>query len=58
MKLTVLKSTIAGIALAAATGAAWADKANDTLRVAFSKELENVDSYTASTLKPETFRGL
>lgn len=49
MKLTVLKSTIAGIALAAATGAAWADKANDTLRVAFSKELENVDSYFNSS---------
>ena len=49
MKRTVLKSSIAGIALMAATGAAWADKANDTLRIAFTKELENVDSYFNSS---------
>ncbi|WP_296761442.1 ABC transporter substrate-binding protein [Sediminimonas sp.] len=42
---------LAGVLLAAtaATGAAWADKANDTLRVAFTKELENVDSYFNSS---------
>ncbi|WBU58341.1 ABC transporter substrate-binding protein [Paracoccus sediminicola] len=28
-----------------AAGAGWADKANDTLRAAFTKELESVDSY-------------
>ncbi|WGT48637.1 ABC transporter substrate-binding protein [Thioclava nitratireducens] len=49
MKLTGLKSTIACIALVAATGAAWADKADDTLHVAFTKELENVDSYFNSS---------
>jgi peptide/nickel transport system substrate-binding protein len=31
------------------TGAALADKANDTLRVAFTKELENVDSFFNSS---------
>tara|TARA_R110002049_G_scaffold203654_1_gene374218 strand:- start:14025 stop:15542 length:1518 start_codon:yes stop_codon:yes gene_type:complete len=49
MKSTVFKSTITAIALAAASGAAWADKADDTLRVAFTKELENVDSYFNSS---------
>ena len=49
MKSTVLKSTITGLILAAATGAAWADKADDTLNVAFTKELENVDSYFNSS---------
>ncbi|MEM5543951.1 ABC transporter substrate-binding protein [Sulfitobacter sp. AS92] len=49
MKSTVLKSTITGLVLAAATGAAWADKADDTLNVAFTKELENVDSYFNSS---------
>ena len=49
MKSTVLKSTITGLILAAATGAAWADKASDTLNVAFTKELENVDSYFNSS---------
>ncbi|MCX7560405.1 ABC transporter substrate-binding protein [Sulfitobacter sp. F26204] len=32
-----------------ATGVALADKANDTLRVAYTKELENVDSYFNSS---------
>ena len=45
MKSTVLKSALTGLILAAASGTAWADKADDTLRVAFTKELENVDSY-------------
>ena len=45
MKVSFLKSTIAATALLAAAGSAWADKSNDTLNVAFTKELENVDSY-------------
>ncbi|SHL30497.1 ABC transporter substrate-binding protein [Roseibium suaedae] len=45
MKGSFLKTTIAATALLAAAGSAWADKANDTLNVAFTKELENVDSY-------------
>lgn len=49
MKSTVLKSTVAGLILAAAASTASADKANDTLRVAFTKELENVDSYFNSS---------
>ncbi|SHL91837.1 peptide/nickel transport system substrate-binding protein [Roseovarius litoreus] len=49
MRKTWLKSSIAGLALAASAGAALADKANDTLRVAFTKELENVDSYFNSS---------
>src|SRR6056297_4358477 len=49
MKRTVLTSTIASLALAVAAGAAWADKSDDTLRVAFTKELENVDSYFNSS---------
>ena len=48
MKSTVLKSTITGLVLAAATGAAWADKADDTLNVAFTKELENLGVGTYS----------
>ncbi|MCM2561652.1 ABC transporter substrate-binding protein [Lutimaribacter sp. EGI FJ00015] len=44
-----LKTSIASIALIAASGAAMAEKANDTLRVAFTKELENVDSYFNSS---------
>lgn len=49
MKKSWFKSGIASIALIAAAGGAWADKANDTLRVAFTKELENVDSYFNSS---------
>lgn len=49
MDHTGLKSTIAGLVLVAATGGAWADKSDDTLRVAFTKELENVDSYFNSS---------
>jgi len=49
MKTSWLKSGIASIALVAATGGAWAEKANDTLRVAFTKELENVDSFFNSS---------
>ncbi|MEI4233525.1 ABC transporter substrate-binding protein [Roseovarius sp. D22-M7] len=44
-----LKHAVAGLAIVASSGAAWADKANDTLRVAFTKELENVDSYFNSS---------
>ena len=44
----VLKSTAAVLAMTVA-GAASADKANDTLNVAFTKELENVDSYFNSS---------
>lgn len=45
MKGSFLKTTIAASALLAAAGSAWADKASGTLNVAFTKELENVDSY-------------
>lgn len=45
-----LKTAVAALAVSvAATGAALADKANDTLRVAYTKELENVDSYFNSS---------
>ncbi|WP_239059714.1 ABC transporter substrate-binding protein [Ruegeria sp. PrR005] len=44
-----MKSTIAAAALIASVGTTWADKANDTLSVAFTKELENVDSYFNSS---------
>jgi peptide/nickel transport system substrate-binding protein len=44
-----LKHALAGLAVVASAGAAWADKANDTLRAAFTKELENVDSYFNSS---------
>jgi peptide/nickel transport system substrate-binding protein len=44
MKSTLLL-TSAALAMLAASGSAKADKANDTLRVAFTKELESVDSY-------------
>lgn len=37
------------MALCAAATPAWADKASDTLNVAFTKELENVDSYFNSS---------
>lgn len=49
MTLSAMKSTIAAAALVASAGAGWADKANDTLNVAFTKELENVDSYFNSS---------
>lgn len=50
MKNAFLKTTALALALAvSATGAALADKANDTLRVAYTKELENVDSYFNSS---------
>lgn len=49
MQTSWLRSTIAGVALIAAGGAAFAEKANDTLRVAFTKELENVDSFFNSS---------
>ncbi|MBD8891726.1 ABC transporter substrate-binding protein [Roseibium litorale] len=45
MKASFLKTTIAASALLAAAGSAWADKASGTLNVAFTKELESVDSY-------------
>ncbi len=49
MKRSWLTSGLASVALIAAAGASWAEKANDTLRVAFTKELENVDSYFNSS---------
>ena len=49
MKFSTMTSTIAAIAFAASAGAALADKASDTLNVAFTKELENVDSYFNSS---------
>ncbi|GAA6177009.1 ABC transporter substrate-binding protein [Sulfitobacter pacificus] len=48
MKLDILKSSVAAMALTVA-GAAYADKASDTLAVGFTKELENVDSYFNSS---------
>lgn len=47
MNLALLKTTAAMAALSIST-AAFADKANDTLHVAFTKELESVDSYMNS----------
>jgi peptide/nickel transport system substrate-binding protein len=48
MNRFLLKATVAaGVALGATS--ALADKANDTLHVAFTKELENVDSYFNSS---------
>lgn len=49
MKTSWLKTSIASLALLVASGAAMAEKASDTLRVAFTKELENVDSYFNSS---------
>lgn len=49
MTMSMMKSTLAAAALAATAGTALADKANDTLSVAFTKELENVDSYFNSS---------
>ncbi|GLO72646.1 ABC transporter substrate-binding protein [Phaeobacter inhibens] len=48
MASITLKAAIAALSVVAA-GAAYADKANDTLSVAFTKELENVDSYFNSS---------
>ncbi len=48
MKPQSLKCAVTAIALLAA-GAAYAGKADDTLSVAFTKELENVDSYFNSS---------
>lgn len=50
MRPSFLKTTAIALALSiSATGAALADKSNDTLRVAYTKELENVDSYFNSS---------
>lgn len=50
MKALLLKSSAMALATSvAATGAALADKANDTLNVAYTKELENVDSFFNSS---------
>ena len=50
MKAAYLKTTALALAMSVATtGIALADKANDTLRVAYTKELENVDSYFNSS---------
>ncbi|MDQ2094950.1 ABC transporter substrate-binding protein [Rhodalgimonas zhirmunskyi] len=50
MKRTSLKLSIAALALSAAGAMpVLADKASDTLNVAFTKELENVDSYFNSS---------
>ncbi|WP_342453249.1 ABC transporter substrate-binding protein [Jiella mangrovi] len=46
---SVLTSSAALLALVLTTPLAYADKANDTLDVAFTKELENVDSYFNSS---------
>lgn len=46
MKKALLKSTALAFAVSlVASGGAYANKADDTLHVAFTKELENVDSY-------------
>ncbi|WP_277620958.1 ABC transporter substrate-binding protein [Pseudophaeobacter leonis] len=47
MKLALLRTTAALLALSVST-AAFADKASDTLHLAFTKELESVDSYMNS----------
>lgn len=50
MRATFLKSTALAMALSVgASGAAMADKASGTLSVAFTKELENVDSFFNSS---------
>lgn len=50
MKIAFLKMMAIALAVSvSATGAALADKANDMLRVAYTKELENVDSYFNSS---------
>lgn len=47
MTPALLRSTAVALALCT-SGAAYADKANDTMSVAFTKELESVDSYMNS----------
>jgi peptide/nickel transport system substrate-binding protein len=49
MKTTFLHMTTLAMLAMTTAGAAWADKASDTLSVAFTKELENVDSYFNSS---------
>lgn len=50
MKTVLLKSSILALAVSVVAAAgALADKANDTLNVAYTKELENVDSYFNSS---------
>lgn len=50
MKVSFLRTTAIALALSVSTtSVALADKANDTLRVAYTKELENVDSYFNSS---------
>ncbi|QCO58148.1 ABC transporter substrate-binding protein (plasmid) [Pseudorhodobacter turbinis] len=50
MKAAFLKTSSLALAMSiAATGVVLADKANDTLSVAFTKELENVDSFFNSS---------
>ncbi|MFT6773098.1 MAG: peptide/nickel transport system substrate-binding protein [Paracoccaceae bacterium] len=50
MKTTFLKTTAMALAMSMTVGGvALADKSNDTLRVAYTKELENVDSYFNSS---------
>ena len=48
MKHTIIKTTVAGLSIVVA-GTAFAGKAEDTLSVAFTRELENVDSYFNSS---------
>lgn len=45
----LVKGGLAAFAVMLASSSAYADKANDTLKVAFTKELENVDSYFNSS---------
>lgn len=50
MKTTFMTSTALALAMSLiASGGAYANKADDTLHVAFTKELENVDSYFNSS---------
>jgi len=45
----LIKGGLAALTVLLASSSAYADKANDTLSVAFTKELENVDSYFNSS---------
>lgn len=45
----IIKGGLAALAVMLASSSAYAGKANDTLSVAFTKELENVDSYFNSS---------
>ncbi|WP_378944057.1 ABC transporter substrate-binding protein [Paracoccus sp. R86501] len=49
MKTAFLRTTALALLAATTAGAAYADKASDTLSVAFTKELENVNSYFNSS---------